>query len=361
MSGTRAESGFTLIEVLLSSALFVVVAFAGFEAVRQLGWSTTLLAQRADAAALAGVATGALRSDALSSLAVWKPASTCGDAVAFMQRDAAGTSFVLYAAQGAALVRMTAPGPMNPCDPALQRQTVIPVITGLHVERIAAPALAAHSDPISGNGDGAFFIPDGISGVAVDAHARDVDGTPIATGNDVVEVTIDADPAVIPIDLVAGNRPSAFTQVLQYACNGRCAATAPFPEIRGGRFSDCSAGFDFQDAPAWYVPATYASVDAGNGNARIVITSYTVAGAYTFAFAGDVPETLERGWPVATWPPAASALAGTIADPYPLVYAHNAVATRGAAQIAADLGEPAAFAAELTACADMHADTLYAD
>jgi prepilin-type N-terminal cleavage/methylation domain-containing protein len=361
VTAARGEAGFTLIEVMLASALFVAVAFAGFEAIRQLGSSTALLAQRADAAALAALAAASLRSDALSSAAVWKPASACGDAVEFMQRDAGGTAFVLYAARPPALVRMTAPGPMDPCDPALERRVIVPAIAALHVQRVAATDLPAHADPISGNADGVLFAPAGITGIAADAHTRDVDGTPIAGGNDVVEVTIDADPVVTPIDLVAGNRPSAYTHVLRYTCNGRCEATGPFPEIRGGAFTDCSPGLDFENSPAYYVPATYAAVDGGGGRQRIVITSYSVTGGYTFAFTGPAPVTAERSWPIATWPPASSALAGSIADAYPLDYTQNAVATRGAAQLAADLAEPAAFAAELKACSDMHVDPTYAN
>ncbi len=70
-SGTSREAGFTLIEVLVATALFVFVALAGFEAVRQIGWNVNLLAQRADAAAQLDVAAGMLRSDALSAIAVW--------------------------------------------------------------------------------------------------------------------------------------------------------------------------------------------------------------------------------------------------------------------------------------------------
>jgi hypothetical protein len=356
MAGVR-EDGFALIEVLLSAALFVVVGIAGVEAVRQLGATTALLAQRADAAASAGLAAASLRSDALSAIAVWKPVSACGDAVEFMQRDAGGASFVLYAAQGSALIRAAAPGPMDPCDPGLRRNVVIPAIAAMHVARVGAAALPAHADPVTGAIDGALFAPGAIVSVAADSHARDYDGSPIATGNDVVEVTIDAGPVLVPIDLVAGNRPSAYTRVLQYACNGRCEATGPFPEIRGGRFTDCSLGYDFANAPAYYVPATYAAVDAGGGNRRIVITSYSLTGGYTFAFAGAAPVTAERAWPIATWPPPASGIA--VADPYPLDYAHNAIGARGPAGIAADLGEATAFAPELAACAGMHADVLY--
>jgi hypothetical protein len=214
---------------------------------------------------------------------------------------------------------------------------------------------------VSGNVDGALFNATGITAVAADSHALDVDGSHITTGNDVVEVTIDADPVQTTIDLVAGNRPSAYTQVLTYACNGRCEANTAFPEVRNAAFTDCAPGYDFQNTPAYYVPAAYGYAGLPNGNQRIVVTAYSVTGGYTFAFAGAAPGTAERTWPVALWPPAGSALAGTISDAYPVNYASNAVQARGAAQIASDLGEPAAFSAELTACADMHVDPTFND
>jgi prepilin-type N-terminal cleavage/methylation domain-containing protein len=355
------EAGFTLIEVLVATALFVVVALGGFDVVRQLSWNVNLLAQRADAAAQLDVTAAALRSDALSSVAVWKPASSCGDAVEFMQRNAGGVSFTLYVARAANLVRAIAAGPMNPCDATLQTQSAVAGITKLTVTRVPAGALAAHADPVSGNVDGGLLVPAGITAIAVDAHASDVDGSAITTGNDIVEVTIDAEPVQTTVDLLAGNRPAAYTQVLAYTCNGRCEASGPFPEIRNAAFTDCVPGYDFQNASAYYVPAAYGYASAGNGNQRIVVTAYAVTGGYTFAFNGPLPAMLERTWPAALWPPAGSVLAGTIADAYPLDYTSNAIQARGAAQVAADLGEPAAFAPALAACADMHADTTFDD
>jgi prepilin-type N-terminal cleavage/methylation domain-containing protein len=353
------EAGFTLIEVVLASALFAFVALAGFEVVRALGGSSVLIAQRARAAAQLRVAAGELRSAALSATAVWQPPSTCGDAVEFLQRDAGGTSFVLYFARASALVRARAPGPMNPCDPALAAQPIVATIARLSVRRFTATALAAHTDPVSGNPDGGILVPAGVSAVSVDAHVADIDGSAIRTGNDVVEVTLDADPVRTTVDLLAGNRPSAYTQTLAYACDGRCEANGPFPEIRNGAFSDCAVTIDFAQSPAYYVPAAYGYAPVAGGGARIVVTAYSVAGGYVFAFDGPAPVTAERAWPPALWPPAGSPLAGTIADAYPVDYAANAVLARGPAQLAADLGEPAAFAAGLQACADMHADPTY--
>src|ERR1700722_6461582 len=134
---------------MVATALFVFVAFAGFDALRSLSWNAGLMAQRTAGAAQLDLAAGRLRSDALSAVAVWKPASTCGDAVEFMQRNAGGTSFLLYLAQDGALVPGGAAGPLNPCAPALQTQTVVASIAGLTVTRVPAAALPAHADPVS--------------------------------------------------------------------------------------------------------------------------------------------------------------------------------------------------------------------
>lgn len=356
----KSEAGFSLIEIMIASALFVFVAFAGFDAVRQFGWNVNLLATRAGAAAQLDLTAAMLRSNALSAAAVWKPPSVCGDAVEFMLRNARGTSFLLYAARAAALVRAAAASPMNPCDPALEVQTVVASIASFSVTRVPASALPAHADPITGHVDGGLFSPGEITAVAADAHVLDVDGSPITAGNDIVEVTVGADPVTTTVDLLAGNRPSAYAQVLTYTCNGRCEANGPFPEIRNAAFTDCTPGYDFQNGPAYFVPAAYGYAGAA-GAQRIVVTAYYLTGGYTFAFAGPLPATAERTWPVALWPPAGSALAGTIADSYPVDYANAAPALRGPALLAADLGEGAAFTAELSACADMHADTTFAD
>jgi prepilin-type N-terminal cleavage/methylation domain-containing protein len=356
------ESGFTLIEVLVASAIFVGVALAGFEMFRQLGATVIQLATRADAAAQLSLAESDLRSAALSAVAVFAPPSTCGAAVEFLKRDAGGTSFQLFAlrpnaSNGRELVEATAPGPLDPCAAATVVTPIVAQINALTVTTFHATQLAAHADPVSGQNDGGMLVASGVTAVAVDAHVRNLDGSAITSGNDVVEVRIDADPVVTIVDLVAGNRPSAYTQQLAYTCGGRCEANGPFGELRGGAYTDCVATLDFANGPAYYVPAVYGFRTLPSGRRQTIVTAYAVTGAYLFAFAGPTPLTVARTWPTAQWPPAGSALAGTIADPYPVNYVTNAVATRGAGGIATDLGEPVAYAAELTACADLHAES----
>jgi hypothetical protein len=344
-----------LIEVLLAAALFVFVGFTGFEALRGLGAGVTLLAQRGSARANLALAAAALRSDAASAVAVWKPASACGDAVTFMQRDAAGTSFTLYAQRGAALVRAAGPGPLDPCDPALATDALIPTLASFTVTPVAAAELPAHRDAIGGAADGGMLRAAGIANVAVDAHARDVDGTQVRTGNGVVEVVLDADPAQTVVDLVAGNRPTGYTSVLTYACAGRCAANGPFPELRGADVSACVQGIDFQNAPAYYVPATFAAKDLGGGATTLRVTSYWVTGAYTFAFTGADAPAARRTWTPAVWPPGGA----LVDDPYPVDYGASAIAQLTPARIAADLGAAATFGAELGACAALNADAYF--
>ena len=342
--------------MLLAAALFVVVAIAAFEALRGIASGVTLLAQRGSARAELATAIGRLRSDAVSAEALWKPASACGDAIAFLQRDAAGSHFVLYRERSGALTRTGGAAPLDPCDATLPADTVVTTLGGFGVASVPASALPAHSDALTGAVDGGLLLAAGITDVAVDTHVRDVDGTPIRGGNGLVEVTLSADPRVAVVDLVAGSRPSGYTQVLAYACGGRCAANGPFPEIRGVDVAACAAGIDFQNGPAYYVPAAVAA-QAGAAGPVFRVTSYWVTGAYTFAFGGAGAPIARRNWTPNVWPPGGA----TVNDPYPVDYTNNAIAASTPAQIASDLGEPAAFAAELSDCGALAGDTTFAN
>jgi len=349
-AGSR-EDGFTLIEVLIASAIFVFVAVAGFETLRQLGAAVGMLAQRASTAAAMNVAVEQLRADASSSVAVWLPASACGTAVSLMRRTAGGTSFATYAVRGGVLVRATGAGPIDPCAASLNLDTVLPSVTAMTATAIAPSALPAHVDPVSGNPDGGLFRS-GIPSIAVASHALDYDGSTILTGNTIVEVTLDAEPAQATVDLVAGNRPNAYTDVLTYACGDRCAANGIFPEIAGLDVTTCTVDApDLPDSADFYV----ASATGLSGAGRIVTTAYAVHLRYGFTFSGpSTAVTAYRTGPVMVWPAGAN-----LSDPYPVDYTANAIKATGAAALAAQFGPPANLATALSLCAGIAAETLF--
>jgi prepilin-type N-terminal cleavage/methylation domain-containing protein len=344
----RDERGFTLIEVLVATAIFIFIALAGFETVRQLGALCVQLAQRAAAASSLNTALAQMRSDASSSAAVWVPNAPCGaPAISMMQRSAAGTSFASYVLRAPSLVRVAGAGPVDPCDTTLTAQTILTNVTGVTVTAVPAPSLATQAD-------GAFFRASGITAVAVDSHERDYDGSTILTGNGIVDVAVDADPALAHVDLIAGSRPSGYTVALTYACGPRCqangtASTAIFPELRSLDETTCTIdGADLPNTSAFYVPSA-TGVGAGG---RIVVTQYRVQLRYGYTFAGGASPalTVYRLGPAFVWPATAS-----LADPYPVDYTANTVIANVAAIIA---GAPASgLATDDAICTGMDAET----
>jgi prepilin-type N-terminal cleavage/methylation domain-containing protein len=344
------DDGFTLIEVLIATGIFVFVAVAGFETVRQLGSVAIQLAQRADAAATANAAYAQFRADAQSSAAVWMPNAPCGvQAVSFLRRNAAGLSFATYVVRANAVVRVSASGPIDPCNVALAGDTVLANVSGMTVTPIPASALPAQAD-------GGLFRPAGIASVAVDTHVRDYDGSTIASGNAIVEVAIDADPARATLDLVAGNRPSGYTLTLTYACGARCqanqaTATSGFPELRDLDVTTCSSSPpDLPDTNAFYAAAATGVGAAG----RIVVTQYQIRLRYAYTFDGGTaaPVTVDRTGPVFVWPAAAN-----LADAYPVDYTANAVKANLTSIIAA--APPSGLTADDALCTNMTAETDY--
>jgi hypothetical protein len=221
----------------------------------------------------------------------------------------------------------------------------------LRTTAIAASALSAHVDPVSGVPDGGFFRT-AIPAIAVSSHAQDYDGSTIVGGNAIVEVVVDADPAEATADLVAGNRPSASTDVLTYACGDRCAANAIFPEIASLDVASCTADApDLPDSNSFYV----ASATGVAANGRIVTTAYALHLRYGFTFSGASPATTAyRVGPTQTWPAAAN-----LSDPYPVDYTNNTVRSTGAAALAAAFGPPANLATETALCAGLANEALY--
>ncbi len=351
MKDAHPEAAFTLIEVVIAAAVFVFVAAAGFETLRGLGASALQVEQRVQAAAAANTLIARLRSDALSSAAVWAPNAPCGDpAVAFMHREPTGLSFDLFVFRSGVMLASTAQnGPIDPCAATTTYGTALGGVTNVTLVALAASALTTLPD-------GALFAGPAIPAVALDSHVRDYDGAPILYGNGVVELTIDADPVATTVDLIAGNAPSGYTVNLTYACGGRCQAngsssSAPFPEIRGLDYRTCTIAHpSLPDSNAYYVASSF-GLDA---RGHIVVTQYTLQVQYTYQFAGGAAPalTIHRVGPAFTWP-----ASNDLSDPYPVDYTSNALKANLATVIAG--APPSGLANDDAVCNAMSGETDY--
>jgi prepilin-type N-terminal cleavage/methylation domain-containing protein len=234
-----SEAGFSLIEVLIATALFAVVALAAFEAVRLLASSAPRLAARHAAYASLERLTARMRAEARSATAIWSSSAQPGAAhddcaqLDFFTADARGPQFWSYrsypnhtatdAVAGDALVRLAGTAPIAPCDPAQTGDVVLTGVRGaLAIATIAPAQLAAHTDAYLGEADSAF-VAGGVPATApVALGVLDAVGTAIAGGNTVVEVRIDTADGSRVADLLPGVFPNGFTEVLRYTCTERC-------------------------------------------------------------------------------------------------------------------------------------------
>ena len=106
-AGTRhrvrgSQAGFSLIEVLIATALFAAVAFGAFEVVRQLTANARQLTVRHVAYGSLERFAAQLRAEARSATAIWASAPSAGAGhddcaqVDFFTADAAGPKFWSY-------------------------------------------------------------------------------------------------------------------------------------------------------------------------------------------------------------------------------------------------------------------------
>jgi len=234
-----SEAGFSLIEVLLASALFVVVAFGAFELLRSLGANAAQLAARQSAyAALDGIGER-LRSEARSATAIWASAPSAGSGrddcvqLDFFAADASGPAFWSYrnfphhgaadAVPPNALERVAGTGPLVPCDPSASGEIVL---TGLAATPLLAPVpplqLAAHQDPYLEQSDSPFVAASVPPTAPIPLGVLDARGNPLAGGNTILEVQFANSAGARTLDLLPGVFPNGYTEVLQYTCSARC-------------------------------------------------------------------------------------------------------------------------------------------
>jgi prepilin-type N-terminal cleavage/methylation domain-containing protein len=234
-----SEAGFSLIEVLIATALFAVVALAAFEAVRLLASSAPRLGARHAAYASLERLTARMRAEARSATAIWSSSARAGAAhddcvqLDFFTADARGPQFWSYrsfpnhrgtdALAGDALVRLAGTAPIAPCDPSQSGEVVLTGVQGAPAIATIGPAqLASHADAYLGESDSAFVSADVPATAPVSVGVLDAGGNPIVGGNTVVEVRIDTADGSRVVDLLPGVFPNGFTEVLRYTCTERC-------------------------------------------------------------------------------------------------------------------------------------------
>jgi prepilin-type N-terminal cleavage/methylation domain-containing protein len=234
-----SEAGFSLIEVLIATALFAVVALAAFEAVRLLASSAPRLGARHAAYASLERLTARMRAEARSATAIWTSSAQAGVAhddcvqLDFYTADARGPQFWSYRSfpnhtaaddvAGDALVRLAGTAPIVPCDPSQIGDVVLTGVQGaLAVTTIAPAQLATHADAYLGEADSTFVAAGVPATTPIPLGVLDASGKPVSGGNAIVEVRIDTADGSRVVDLLPGTMPNGFTEVLRYTCTERC-------------------------------------------------------------------------------------------------------------------------------------------
>lgn len=234
-----SQAGFSLIEILIATALFAVVAFGAFEVVRQLVSHARQLTARHVAYASLDRFTAQLRAEARSATAIWIGASGAGTAhddcvqLDFFTADSAGPKFWSYRAfpnhtatdaiAGDTLQRVAATAPIAPCDASQTGAVVLAQVqTPPSLTTTASGGLAAHQDAYLAQSDSPFVATSLPATEPVALGVLDARGAPVRGGNAVVELRLDTSAGSRVVDLVPGVFPNGFTEVLRYTCTERC-------------------------------------------------------------------------------------------------------------------------------------------
>jgi prepilin-type N-terminal cleavage/methylation domain-containing protein len=311
------EAGFSLIEVLIATALFGVVAIGAFEAVRQLAaQSRHLTARHLGYAALERL-TAQLRAEARSATAIWTGSPSAGAAhddcvqVDFFTADAAGPAFWSYrnfpnhtpadAVPPDVLVRLAARAPLAPCDASQGGAVVLGGVGApLAVATIGASALPAHRDPYVDRADSPFVAASVPATAPVALGVLDARGVPVQGGNAVVELRIDTGDGSRVVDLVPGVFPNGFTEVLRYTCPERCDVghDAAGPKT----LTACAVSWQ----PGW---STFVRWNDGVTNPDGSLTfpgGWFIGGTFVFTYSGTRAsdggaDTLAKPYPATNW------------------------------------------------------------
>lgn len=373
----RSDAGFTLIEVLVATAIFAAVAFGAFELVRQLAAHARALTARHLAYGTLERFSAQLRAEARSATAIWSSSTAAGSApddcvqLDFFTADAAGPQFWSYrifpnhgaadAIPGDALQRLAAHAPIAACDPSAPASIVLRGVRApLTIASIAPNAFTAHRDPFLGSSD-APFVGSGVPAVApVDLGVLDAGGAPIRGGNALVEVRLDTGQGSRVVDLLPGVFPNGFTEVLRYTCTARCDVGHDTAAPK--TLTAC--------APAWQTSwseyVTWGDATTNPDGSLTFPGGWFIGGSFTFTYSGTRAsdggtDALTKTYSATNWdvarnyaayPPDRAAADGSSAGSF----APWNVRSEAAAQWFADFGpylasgENAPIAAEIARC-----------
>ncbi len=312
-----SQAGFSLIEILIATALFAVVAFGAFEAVRQLVPNARQLTARHVAYASLERLTAQLRAEARSATAIWSSAPAAGAGrddcvqVDFFTADAAGAKFWSYrnfpnhtradTPPGDALQRLAATSPIAPCDPAQSGTAVLTRVRApLSIAAVAPDALPAHQDGYLAQADSPFVAASVPSTTPVALGVLDASGMPVRGGNTVVEVRLDTDDGSRIVDLLPGVFPNGFTEVLRYTCSERCDVGHDTAAPK--TLTSCALTWQ----PGWSTYVRWSDYATNPDGTLTFPGGWFIAGTFVFTYAGTRAsdggtDTLAKPYAATNW------------------------------------------------------------
>jgi prepilin-type N-terminal cleavage/methylation domain-containing protein len=312
-----AEAGFSLIEVLIATALFGAVALGAFEAVRQLAAQTRQLSARHLGYAALERFSAQLRAEARTATAIWVGSANAGGAhddcvqVDFFTADAAGPAFWSYrsfpnhspadATPPDALVRVAARAPLAPCDAAQGGAVVLAGMTApFAAATIAAVALPAHHDAYVDRADSPFVAASVPATAPVALGVLDARGDPVRGGNAVVELRFDTGEGSRVVDLVPGVFPSGFTDVLRYTCTERC--DVGHDSAGPKTLTACAVTWQ----TGWSTFVRWSDAAAGPDGSLTFPGGWFIGGTFVFTYSGTRAsdggiDTLAKTFPATNW------------------------------------------------------------
>ena len=312
-----SQAGFSLIEIVIATALFTVVAFGAFELVRQLVADARRLTVRHVAYASLERVSAQLRAEARSATAIWASAPTAGSGrddcvqVDFFTADAAGPKFWSYrnfanhtsadAVPGDALQRLAATAPIAPCDATQAGDVVLAhVRASLSVSTIDSRALAAHQDGYLAQSDSAFVAPGVPATPPIPLGVLDASGAPVRGGNAVVELRLDTGDGSRVVDLLPGVFPNGFTEVLRYTCSERCDVGHDTAAPK--TLTSCALAWQ----PGWSTFVRWSDYATNADGTLAFPGGWFIAGTFVFTYAGTRAsdggtDTLAKPYAATNW------------------------------------------------------------